>query len=94
MNKYLGMFAISVGIAAWLIFMLLLPWFTYSRAYLFVSGMIFVAASSTIYLAWRARSPEGMMNSTRSRYLLLQGIGLFGIGMAWLFFTHYWLLAK
>lgn len=94
MNKHLTMLAVSVGIAAWVIFLFLLPWFTYSRAYLFIGGLIFVGASATLYLGWRARDSGSVMRGARSRYLLLQGIGLFCIGIVWLFLTHHFLLSK
>lgn len=95
MKKYLPiMLAVSVGIGAWVIFLLLLPWVTYSRVYMVTDGMILVAASATIYLAWRARGSGSVMHSARSRYLLLQGFGLFAIGIAWLFIAHHFLLRK
>jgi len=94
MSTILGILAIVVGVATWAMFWLLMPWFTYSRAYLFIGGMIFVGASLTVGLAWRARGLEGFGQNARSHYLLMQGIGLFGVGIAWLFFSHYLLVAK
>jgi pilus assembly protein TadC len=94
MTKYLVVFAVVFGVAAWVAFLLLPPWFTYARAYLVIGGMMFVGASAALYLAWRARSLDDAARSSRSRYLVLQGIGLFAIGMAWLFITHHFLLRK
>lgn len=94
MTKYPIILAVLVGIAAWLLFVLLLPWFTYARAYLFIGGVILLAASLTLYLAWRVRGANEVLNSARSRYLLIQGIGLFGIGIVWLLVTRYCLLHR
>jgi hypothetical protein len=94
MNRYLTILAVAVGVAAWGLFLLLLPWFTYARAYLFISGVIFAGGSATLYLAWRARRSDSATSGARSRYLLLQGIGLFGVGIAWLFVTHRLLLGR
>lgn len=94
MNKYLTILAVAIGVAAWGLFLLLLPWFTYARAYLFIGCVIFVGGSATLYLAWRAFESESATRRGRSRYLLLQGIGLFGVGIAWLFVAHHILLGK
>ncbi len=94
MNKYQGLLAIGVGIGVWVIFVILLPWFTYSRAYAVIAGMIFVGASLTVYLAFLARSSEEVNHGVRSRYFFRQGIGLFAIGLGWLLVSRYWLLAR
>ena len=88
------MLAVSGAIGIWVIFLLLLPWFTYSRAYIFTGGVIFVGASTALYLAWRARRANSVDATSRSRYLFFRGIGLFGIGVAWLFIAHHFLLRR
>jgi hypothetical protein len=95
MNKYL--FALTVGVAvavgAYIVFRLLLPWFTYSRAYLFVAAMIFTGCGITFSLAWTARAGAAATSNARARYLFRQGVGLFVVGVVWLVFSR-WLLTR
>jgi len=74
MNKYQGLLAIGVGIGVWLIFVMLLPWFTYSRAYAVIAGMIFVGATLTVCLAFRARSSEEVNHGVRSATFFGKGL--------------------
>jgi hypothetical protein len=95
MNKYLFalIFGGAVAAGAYVVFRLLLPWFTYSRAYLFVAVMIFAGCGITFSLAWTARAGAAATSNTRARYLFRQGLGLFVVGVLWIFFSR-WLLTK
>jgi hypothetical protein len=95
MNRYLLalLVGIAVAAAALVIFRLLLPWFTYSRAFLLVTAMIFTGGAITLCLAWTARGGDSTTTSARSRYLFWQGVGLFAIGVVWLLASR-WLLHR
>ena len=77
--------AVGVIAAIVLIYALLLPWLTYSRALLFVAAMIFAGSFMTFYIAWVSRGADAM----RARNLFWQGVGILVIGIMWALFCRF-----